>query len=220
MLADQGHEGDGAEILFLETVFAAAGDAEQGLIAMLADGDHEPAAERELLFQRLGHARAAGRDDDRLVRRFVGPALGAVGANDLDIAVAEPLQPLPRQLGKLLVTLDGEHPVRHAAHHRRGVARSGADLEHGVAGLDLGKLEHARHDVGLGDGLPRLDRECGVLIGEFLQMLGHEGLARHLPHRREQQRIGDAAGLRDGAPPYGHGRGQTHCRGCLRDGGT
>ena len=75
LLADQRHEGDGAEILFLETVFAGAGDPQQGLVAMLADGDHEPAAKRELLFQRLGHPRTTGRDDDRLVRRFVDPAL-------------------------------------------------------------------------------------------------------------------------------------------------
>jgi hypothetical protein len=60
--------------------------------------------------------------------------------------------------------------------------------------LDLGKFQHARDDVGLRDGLPGLDRQRGILIGEFLQMLGHEGLARHGAHGGKQQRIVNAAG--------------------------
>ena len=46
----------------------------------------------------------------------------------------------------------------------------------------LGELDHARDDVRLRDGLPRLDGQRRILIGEFLQMLRHEGLARHRAH--------------------------------------
>src|SRR5262249_5351122 len=81
------------------------------------------------------------------------------------------------------------------------VARAGADLEYSIAGLDLGKLQHARDDIGLRDGLPSLDRQRRVLIGEFPEVLGHEGLARHRAYGGEQQGIVDAARLQ---VPFDH----------------
>ena len=66
--------------------------------------------------------RTAGGDDDGLEGRFLRQALGAVGDDDLGIGIAEPLQPGAGELRQLLVALDGEHLVGHAAHHRRGVA--------------------------------------------------------------------------------------------------
>ena len=56
-LADQRHEGDGAEILFLEVGLAEAFDAEQSLVHVAPDRDHQPSADGELALERLGHAR-------------------------------------------------------------------------------------------------------------------------------------------------------------------
>ena len=159
LLPDQGHEGHGAIILLLEAVFASATNAHQRLKAEGPDRDDQPTAHRKLLLQRLGNLRAAGGDNDGLERCLLGQALGAVGDDDLGIGVAQPFQPDAGEFGEFLVALDGEHFVGHAAHHRRGVAGASADLEHLVAGLDLGELEHARDDIGLRDGLPRFDGE-------------------------------------------------------------
>ena len=158
-LPDQGHEGHGAEILLLlEAVLTGAANAYQGLIAELSNGDDQPSTQRELLLQGLGNMGTAGGNDDGLEGRFLRQSFGAVGDNDLGVGVTQPLQPGAGELCQFLVALDGEHLARHAAHHRRRIARAGADLEHLVAWLDLGKLEHAGDDIGLGDGLPRLDR--------------------------------------------------------------
>ena len=77
--ADQRHEGDGAVVLLLELVLADAADEQQRLMGIAADRDHEAPADGELLLQRLGHFRAAGRDEDGVERGLVGQALGAVG---------------------------------------------------------------------------------------------------------------------------------------------
>ena len=121
-LADQRHEGHGAEIFLLETVLAGAAHADQSLESELTYGHDQAAADRELLLQRLGDVGTAGGDDDGLERRFLGQALGTVGADDLGIGIAEPLKPGGGELRKLLVALDGEHLIGHAAHDRRGVA--------------------------------------------------------------------------------------------------
>ena len=90
--ADQRHEGDGAVVLLLELVIVDAADEQQRLMGAAADRDHEPPANGELLLQRLRHFRAAGRDEDGVERGLVRQSLGAVGEDDLDIGVAEPLR--------------------------------------------------------------------------------------------------------------------------------
>ncbi len=196
LFPDQGHEGHGTEIFLFEAVRSRPANAHQHLRAAPADRDDQPSARRELALQRLGDLRTAGRDDDGFERGFLRQSLRPIGVNDLDIGVAEPLQPRPGESRKLLMTFDGIDLVRHPAHHRRGIARARADLEHRVAGLDLGQLDHAGDNIGLRDGLPRLDRQRRIFIGEFLQMLGDESFARHCAHGSKEQRIGDAAGAK------------------------
>ena len=99
------------------------------------------------------------------------------------------------------MALDRDHLARDPAHHRRRIARAGADLEHPVAGRDLGRLDHQGDDIGLRDGLVRLDRQRRILIGVAGELRRHERLARHLAHRREQARIARCRGLRSGGGP-------------------
>jgi hypothetical protein len=61
----------------------------------------------------------------------------------------------------------------------------------------------------LRDGLPGLDRQRGILIGEFPEMLGDESLARHRAHGGKQQGIGDATGLQ---MPFDHEGTVTNIR--------
>jgi hypothetical protein len=133
MRPDQRHEAHAAEVLFAPFGLAGAGDAEQRLQGFAADRHHQPAADRQLALERLGHLVAAGGDEDRVERRFVGQAEAAVAGDDRDIVVAERLDPLRGLPGQRLVPLDREDLPGDAAHNRRGVTRARADLEHPVA---------------------------------------------------------------------------------------
>jgi hypothetical protein len=90
-------------------------------------------------------------------------------------------------------SLDGIDVARNPADHRRRVARTGADLQHTVTRPNLGRLDHQAHNVGLRYGLACLDRQGRVLIGEFLQALWHEDLARDLAHGLQHKAVADAA---------------------------
>ena len=109
---------------------------------------------------------SARRREDRVKRRLVAASPGAVALDDLDIVVAEPLQPLARDLDQLVLPLDPDHLVGNPADDRRRVARARTDLEHLVARLDLRRLDHQRDDVRLGDGLPGFDRQRVIVIGQ------------------------------------------------------
>ncbi len=101
------------------------------------------------------------------------------------------------------MALDGKDLAGDAAQRRRRVARTGSHLEHLVGGLEFEQLDHARDNVRLRDGLPGLDGERRILIGEVCEMLCHEGLARHCAHGRKHQRIADPA---PGEMPSHHNR--------------
>ena len=87
-LPDQGHEGHGAEILLLEAVLRRCGERASESDSRIAHGDDQAAADGKLLLQRFGNMRAAGGNDDGLEGCLLRQALGAVGDNDLDIAIA------------------------------------------------------------------------------------------------------------------------------------
>ena len=79
------------------------------------------------------------------------------------------LQPPPCPVSEFFVPLDGIDLVGDAAQHGRGIAGARSNFEHFVGWLELKKLDHARDDVRLGDGLAGLDGKRRVLVGEFLK---------------------------------------------------
>ena len=92
---------------------------------------------------------AAGGGEDRVERRFLGAAAGAVALDDLDVVIAEAGDPLLGDFDQLALPLDRHHLAGDPADDRRRIAGAGADLEHLVARLDLGRLDHQRDDVRL-----------------------------------------------------------------------
>jgi hypothetical protein len=51
-----------------------------------------------------------------------------------------------------------------------------------VTRLHLGRLDHQRDDIRLGDRLALADRQRPVLVRELLEARLDEGFARHAPH--------------------------------------
>jgi hypothetical protein len=162
-------------------------------VYVAADRDHQAPADGELLLQCLGDFRPAGGDHDGVERGRLRPALGAVGADDLHVVIAELRFAGLGQSRKLLVPLDGIDLIGNAPHHRRRIAGPGADLEHIIAGPQFGQLDHAGNDIRLGDSLPGLDRERRVFVGELGQRLRHESLAWDLAHGPKHLGIGNTA---------------------------
>ena len=80
-----------------------------------------------------GHFGPAGRDQDGVVGRVLGPAERAVAVQHVDVGVAEPREPLGRAPGQLGVALDRVDLGGDLGQHGGGVARAGADLEHAFA---------------------------------------------------------------------------------------
>ena len=195
MLSNQRHESYRAEILFVEGVLAVAHDLHQPLlVGERADGNDEPSAGRELVAQALRDFRPARRHDDRVERRGLRPAQGAVAAANLDIAIAKPGEPVLGASREPAMSLDRINLRRNAAEHGGRVARAGADLQHSIAGPDFGGFDHQRHDVRLRNCLPLGDGQRTVFVGEFLKARGDESLAGDLPHGVEHALIVHAAG--------------------------
>ena len=194
MLADQRHERHAAEILLLEVGSTGARHLDQPLVTRRsADRYHQPAPDVELILERLRDFRPAGRSQDGVERRGLGPAARAVAGAQLDVVVAQPLQPRRRQPGQLVDALDGIDALGDPADHRGRIARAGADLEHAIARLDLRRCDHQADDVRLRDGLAGFDRQRGVLIGKLAQAFGNEDLTGHPAHGSEHVAVAHAS---------------------------
>ncbi|MGF6936095.1 hypothetical protein OKW41_005257 [Paraburkholderia sp. UCT70] len=194
IVADERHEAHVAERMFVVVVFVAPHDLHEPLTALTAaDRHHEPSSHGELHAQRSRHTRSARRRDDRVIGRMRGKTRGAVADMHFDVLVAEPLQALARALGEARVAFYGIHPARDLRGDRGRIAGARANVEHAIAGLQLGGREHLRDDVRLRDRLLAADRQRRIVIREFAQIGWHECLARHAPHRLDHAVVAHAA---------------------------
>ncbi len=188
----QRHEAHGAELPAVKTAVGQALDPHQRLAEeVLADRHDQAAADRELLEQRRWHPRAAGGHHDGIVGCVLRPAQAAIAVLDVHVVVAQAAAALSGERRQLRVSLDGIDLGSQARQHGRRVARARSHLEHAVVRLELQRLGHRRHHVGLRDGLLRFDRQCRVLVGKLFEAGGHEGLSRHGAHGLQHPRIAD-----------------------------
>ena len=192
---DQRHEAHVAELFLANSAIRSPSHPEQALdVAALPHRDDEATARRQLVQERLGHLRAPRRDDDRVVRRVLGPAERAVAMEHRDVRESETGKPLGRDACQLLVPLDGVDLVSDPAENRRRVTRPRPHLQHTITGAERRRRRHQRDDVRLRDRLPALDRQGRIRVRELLELRGEKRLARDTPHRREHGRITDAPG--------------------------
>ena len=86
-------------------------------------------------------------------------------------------------------TLDG---MDDAAEHRRGIARTGADLQDPIRTRQLQSLGHVGHDIGLGDGLTKTDRQRHILPSLMGKSLVDKGFPGNIRHSSQHPLITDA----------------------------
>ena len=148
----------------------------------MTNRDDEPSADAQLLQQGLGNIRSASRHDDDIKGSVGGATGGTIALEQGDVAVAEAPEARPRNVSKRAVPLNRVDMLRNPAENGTSIARTGPDFQHLVTRAYMCRLDHQRHDVGLGNGLAFLDGKRRIFIGELVVTIAHEHLARHLAH--------------------------------------
>lgn len=100
-----------------------------------ADRNHHPAAGLELVQEWRRNVARRGGDQDGVVRRMRFPAVVTIADANLYVGIAHLQQPPRNVQPQGLDDLDRVDGLGQVRHHRRLVARAGADLEHLVAWL-------------------------------------------------------------------------------------
>src|SRR4029079_15207873 len=135
-LAHQRHEANVGDVLGLVPVGRGADNANQFLDApILDDRNDQTASDLELRLQPRRHFGAAGRDDNRIVRRVVWPAERSVAVQYMHVAITQVGKRPAGFFGELADALYRVDAARDAREDRRGVAGTGSDLEHLLAAL-------------------------------------------------------------------------------------
>src|SRR5919201_1325932 len=157
-------------------------------------GDDEATADRELLFERLGHVWPAGGDHDRVEWRIFWPTPCSVTLSDLHVGIAQIATALGGGARKTRVPFDAVHLGGDPTGHRRGVPRARSHVEHSIVLSELQCLEHEGDDVWLRDRLLLIDRERGIFVSEFDERVWYEFLTRDFRHRMENALAADSPG--------------------------
>src|SRR6516164_3976071 len=109
---------------------------------MRADRGDEDAAWLEPLQKAVGDGLHGRSDDDAIELAKLRSKAKTVGEHDLDVVIAERFEPPAGGVGEGAEALDGHDPTGQLRQDRRLVARTGANLEHAMALLQLQLLGH------------------------------------------------------------------------------
>ena len=192
--ADQGDEtarGDGTSRVelrlaaFVNTVSMSAVGS--------VDRDDQPPARGELGDEARRRRRRGGVDGDRVERRPLGRAGGAVADATSTLSTPSSASRSAGSLGERRNRSTLRTSLAEPGEDGGRVARSGADLEHPLGPVERQRLADRGDDPWLGDRLSVARRQRAVVIGARTQPRGDEGLARDLAHRLEHALVGDPA---------------------------
>ena len=103
--------------------------------------------------------------------RMLRPSLGAIVMQNMDILIAEIGQSGSGLLRELTDPLYRVDVAGNFSEHGCRIARSGSDLKDLLTALQRQRLRHEGDNVRLGNCLIRFDRQRGVLVGKFMQLL-------------------------------------------------
>ena len=104
---------------------------------------------------------------------------------DVNVTITEIFERRSRLVGKLADALDCVDFRRDLGQNGRRIPGARSDFEDLFSALQIQRLRHQGHNIGLGDGLSGSDGKRRVLIGEFPQPLGKKRFPWDLAHRIE-----------------------------------
>ena len=107
LLSDQGNELHAAKILFLELFIRQPGDPQETLMApILFNGNDQPAADGQLLFELRGHGGATGGNKNGIERGLFRPPAASIANVNLNVVEAQRGEPVPRKISQGRMTFD------------------------------------------------------------------------------------------------------------------
>ena len=189
----QGNEADGGYLLAFPAILPGPDDARELLHPLVADGHDQPSADRQLLAQRAGHLGALRGDEDGIERSRLRQPLHPVACDDRAIVVSESGDPFGGLVGERVMTLDRENRLRDPRENCGGVARPRTHFQNAIMWADPRRLDHAGHDIGLGNRLPLTDRQRLVAIGIVGEVRRDESVPRDRLERSQYGRAPDPA---------------------------
>src|SRR6267142_1858813 len=127
----------------------------------------------------------------------------AIGNLEFDIAAALLSESLFRRLTKLFDYFNGVYLAGQLREDSGLIAKTGADFENAVVGLDVEQIGHQCDDKGLRDRLFETDWKWNIVIRVGLKFDWHKLMPRHLAHGRHdafvQRILADRAAQLKGA---------------------
>src|SRR5262245_58005289 len=172
----------GAEILGANS-FWSARDSGQSLVGFGSEGNHQMAADGQLIDQGLRRFGRGGGDQDPAVGREFIPAVCAVEAFDGGVINAKTPQTALSFARKFRDAFEGEDLAGDGREHGGLITRPGAGFDRAVVVVHPQQFGLPRDDVGLRDRLVEFDGQRMIAVGMRPQRFGHEEVARDSPHR-------------------------------------
>src|SRR4051812_18539136 len=182
-------------LLLVRRVTRTRNLAKRLTMCVLANGNHQTPANRELLRQRWGDTRPRRRDQDGIKGGCLGPAARAVADAQLDISIVEFVEARLGGVGQRWISLDCIDSPGDLAHNRGRISGTCAYLQHLLSGSHFGCLNHHGDDVRLRDRLTFLDRQRRILVRKLLESRRDKELPRHRAHGRKDARVSYTASL-------------------------
>ena len=148
----------------------------------------------KLFLQRLRNPGCGCCHDDRVIRRFVGPAGSAIANVHMDVVDLQIAEPLPRLVRERHDALYGVHFSCQHGQNRRLIAAAGADLQDLVGATEVQGLRHLGDHERLGDRLAMPDAERVIAVGSAQTCVGRaKQVSRNTPERVQHPRFTNAA---------------------------
>ena len=157
--------------------------------------DHQAATLFELRRQSRGHPGRRRGDQDGVKGGCLGPALVAVAAPDLHLAIPQVFEARRGLPGQIRADFDAEDLVGKFRQNRSLIPRTRPHLQHLITRRHSGPLGHQGHNIGLGDGLVLPDGQGVIAVGPGNQSRGHEAVTGHRTHGNQHPGVGDIPAL-------------------------
>ena len=188
----QRHKGHRNDDLGFE-ILAFALQALQSLVTTPSDRNYQQACIHQLLEQRTWNLGRGGGHDNTVVGRIFRPTTRAIP--NMKIHILQPNLPdgcfsLARQWGDAFHRI---HFVRQVRQNRRLVAGPGANLKHLLTALQIQKLGHQCHDIGLGNCLLAANRQRAVGVSMHGILRSDKQVARDGAHGFQYTQVADIA---------------------------